>query len=76
MACWLGALRIDGRETNAVAVTSGPDHTHDEEPQEDDDNDEDSIVDVIVEHEYAPRTDEPGGSQQPSSAREQHRQLP
>ena len=68
MAYWLGALRIDGRETNAVAVTS--------EPQEDDDNDEDSIVDVIVEHEYAPRTDEPGGSQQPSSAREQHRQLP
>ena len=68
MAYCLGALRIDGRETNAVAVTS--------EPQEDDDNDEDSIVDVIVEHEYAPRTDEPGGSQQPSSAREQHRQLP
>ena len=68
MAYWLGALRIDGRETNTVAVTS--------EPQEDDDNDEDSIVDVIVEHEYAPRTDEPGGSQQPSSAREQHRQLP
>ena len=68
MVYWLGALRIDGRETNAVAVTS--------EPQEDDDNDEDSIVDVIVEHEYAPRTDEPGGSQQPSSARGQHRQLP